>query len=100
MQRGGGSTDSTGRIMGCRLCVFGKFPVPQYRCNFGWAEITNQQRSSANIKTRRIREAVLFLKKKNQKDFINSGAGMFVRQWPRLKKVFWFFFSKKNRLLS
>jgi hypothetical protein len=45
-----------------------------------------------------IKKGLLFLKKKKQKDFDSSGAGMFEHQWPRLIKVFWFFFSKKELL--
>jgi hypothetical protein len=39
--------------------------------------------------------------KKKQKNFFTLGLGRWSRQRPRsrLKEVFWFFFSKKNRLL-
>jgi cytochrome c-type biogenesis protein CcmH len=50
------------------------------------------------------KQALLFLKKKKQKNFDSSGPGAIHRrcQMPRTKrtKVFWFFFSKKNCFLS
>jgi hypothetical protein len=38
-----------------------------------------------------------FLKKKKQKTFDDLGFGLPGQAQPRLVKVFWFFFSKKNR---
>jgi hypothetical protein len=43
-------------------------------------------------------ESLLFLKKKKQKDFLLCYRGQARRHTP-LKKVFWFFFSKKNPFL-
>jgi len=40
-----------------------------------------------------------FFEKKNQKTFIRFGLGLSGEAQPRLAKVFWFFFSKKNGLL-
>jgi hypothetical protein len=45
------------------------------------------------------KEALLFVNKKKQKNFIRFSAGLFQRRAKRSKKVFWFFFSKKNFLL-
>jgi hypothetical protein len=49
------------------------------------------------------KEEVLFLKKKNQKDFCNLGPGRWRRHspWPKVTEVFWFaggpaFFLKNN----
>jgi hypothetical protein len=44
------------------------------------------------------KEAVLFLKKKNQKDFINLGHGRWIRPspWPKAIKVFAPLFSKSG----
>jgi hypothetical protein len=46
------------------------------------------------------KQALLFLKKKKQKDFFMLGHGRWRRHspCPRVTEVFWFFFSKKNRL--
>jgi hypothetical protein len=41
---------------------------------------------------------VFFFEKKKQKTFIRSGCGLSGQAQPRLVKVFWFFFSKKNML--
>jgi hypothetical protein len=51
---------------------------------------------------RKAKEELLFLNKKKQKNFFTLGLGRWSRQRPRsrLKEVFWFFFSKKNRLLA
>jgi hypothetical protein len=47
----------------------------------------------------RSKKALLFVNKKKQKNFINFSAGLFQHRAKRSKKVFWFFFSKKNFLL-
>jgi hypothetical protein len=48
-------------------------------------------------------EAAAFLKKSGAKNFCYPGAGMFWRQWPKLKKSFWFAggqaFSSEKELL-
>jgi hypothetical protein len=40
-----------------------------------------------------------FFEKKKQKTFVRFGFGLSGEDRPRLAKVFWFFFSKKNRFL-
>jgi hypothetical protein len=49
----------------------------------------------------KVSKVVLFLKKKNQKDFMTLGHGRWRRHSPRprVAKVFCFFFSKKKRFL-
>jgi hypothetical protein len=42
----------------------------------------------------------VFFEKKQQKTFIHFGFGLSGEAQPRLAKVFWFFFSKKNCFLS
>jgi hypothetical protein len=44
------------------------------------------------------REALLFLKKKKQKNFMTLDCGVGATLGPEKPKVFWFFFSKKNTL--
>jgi len=48
----------------------------------------------------RLRKALLFLKKKKQNAFYDFGAWWVHAHSPSQVKVFWFFFSKKNRLLA
>jgi hypothetical protein len=43
---------------------------------------------------------LLFLKKKKQKDFIRLRPEIPGFSGRKVRKVFWFFFSKKNRLLT
>ncbi len=42
---------------------------------------------------------VLFFEKKQQNTFVRSAFGLSGESEPKRAKVFWFFFSKKNRLL-
>jgi len=45
------------------------------------------------------KEELLFVNKKKQKNFNSFGSVLFQHRAKRSKKVFWFFFSKKNCLL-
>jgi hypothetical protein len=51
------------------------------------------------IKGGSVRKNLLFLKKKKQKDFYDLARVLGVPARVPVIKVFWFFFSKKNRLL-
>jgi hypothetical protein len=46
------------------------------------------------------RRKVFFFEKKKQKTFVALGFRLSERARPRVAKVFWFFFSKKNILAS
>jgi hypothetical protein len=48
----------------------------------------------------RKRNKDFFFEKKKQKTFDYFGCGLSGWAQPRLAKVFWFFFSKKNRFLT
>jgi len=48
--------------------------------------------------TEGMQESASFLKKRSKKLLVRRGAGTWVPQPPGAK-VFWFFFSKKNRFL-
>jgi len=45
------------------------------------------------------KEELLFVNKKKQKNFISFGPVLFQHRAKRSKKVFWFFFSKKDHFL-
>jgi hypothetical protein len=49
--------------------------------------------------SRRLKGEDFFFEKKKQKTFVHLGFGLPGKAQPRFVKVFWFFFSKKNRFL-